>query len=114
MPGPITSSGKAFDQFSVPIDGTGDTPYEMLGLLVPKGSTVEAVFFDGTRRPVPVDADGLALYAGSREPVLGAMTITLADGTKLDCGPGTINGPSDVGSGDAVDAFDAPWNCLPA
>jgi hypothetical protein len=111
---PITTSGEPLDQVGFPIDGTADTPYEIFGLLLPEGSTAEASFFDGTRRPVPLDPSGLALVVGPSEPVLGAMVVTLADGKKLSCGPGPINGPADLEGTAPEEAFSAPWNCLPA
>ena len=100
------------DQFAFPIDATGDTPYEMFGLLVPPTSTAEAVYFGGSRAPVPV-VDGLALVAGPTEPVLGVLIVTLPGGEKLECAPGLIQTAADLGDADPVEGAQRPVELPP-
>jgi hypothetical protein len=69
---------------------------------------------------------GLALYVGSAAPIAGYLEVTLADGTKLACGPGSVtsaseatgatNGPAGTNTGSDInrqlELRGQPWACL--
>jgi hypothetical protein len=113
--GITTTSRDLNDQIAIPLDASDKTPYELLGLQVPAGSSVVMHLAGGTQRVVPVDANGLAIDAGPVSPAAGLAVVTLPDKEVAYCAPGAINtlgdlADVDVGEGDAL--RNQPWNCL--
>lgn len=111
---PVPISAPDNEKFGVAIDANETTPYELIGIVVPSGSTAEALLFGGSTVSIPVTPDGLAIYAGSAEPAAILLTITLPTGVRLVCGPGTINSRADATTLTSPDAIRGqPWSCLP-
>ena len=112
-----TLSATVDDEFAIPLDATAETPYELLGLHVAPGSTVE--FSRIGAEPVTVTAgpSGLAAYVGPAEPVVALAKVTTADNV-LICGPVGIDNIVDFTAAttkpkSAGSLRGAPWNCLP-
>ena len=95
----LTESGDPADEAQFVVDASDRSVYEMIGALVPRGATAVLTMGDGTTRTLPVDANGLALYVGPPAPIAGYLEVTLADGTKLACGPGSVTSASDATGG---------------
>lgn len=112
---PLGDPAGNWDLVGFPIDALPGSPYEMIGFVVPPGSSAEVLMLDGTTLPVPVDAGGLALYAGPEAPVAALVTVTLPDGRALYCAPGLIVTPDDVeelGPEAGPQVRREPWNCV--
>ena len=110
--GPATGQD---DLIGFPLDGVAGTPYDMLGLLVPPGSTMEMYLVGGGTLPVTVDSSGLGLWAGPPSPAAALAAVTLPDQRVLYCAPGLILTPNDVNElapGDDDQVFSEPWNCV--
>lgn len=115
VPG-IETSGDPADQFALPLDSVGDG-YDMLGMQVPPGSTLQMYRVDEFDAPidVPVDANGLALYVGPSATPGVFVQLTLADGEVMLCAPGEISNYRDyVGVTPEMGKLllSQPWNCL--
>ena len=111
---PVLENVRDDDKFGLAIDANGTTPFELIGIAVPPGSTAEATRVGGTTVSIPVTPDGLAIYAGSAEPAASLVTITLPSGVRLVCGPGTINSQADAAKLTSSGAIRGqPWSCLP-
>ena len=95
----LTESGDPADEAQFVVDASDRSVYEMIGALLPHGATAVLTMGDGTTRTLPVDANGLALYVGPPAPIAGYLEVTLADGTKLACGPGSVTSASDATGG---------------
>ncbi len=101
------------EKFGLAIDANENTPFELIGIVVPPGSTAEATRVGGTTVSIPVTPDGLAIYTGSAEPAAGLVTITLPTGVRLVCGPGSINSRADAAKLTSSGAIRGqPWSCL--
>jgi hypothetical protein len=112
--GGIETSGDPVNQIAIPLDASRETPYELLGLQVPPGTSTVMHLADGSERPV-AERDGLAIYAGSASPAAALAVVTLPDGAVMYCAPGEINTLSDLADLDAASGEalrDQPWNCL--
>jgi hypothetical protein len=112
--GIIPDSKDPSDQVAIPLDASSDTPYELLGLLVPQGTNVVMHLAGGTEKPVPVDDNGLAIYAGPETPAAGLAVVTLPDSRVTYCAPGVLNNLADLAeiADDGGALRDQPWNCL--
>ncbi len=111
---PVPTGAREDEAFGVAIDANEGTPFELIGIAVPSGSTAQALLFGGTTVSIPVTPDGLAIYAGSAEPAASLVTITLPTGARLVCGPGTINSRADAATLTSPDPIRGqPWSCLP-
>lgn len=111
----VTTAGDPINQVAFPLDASSRTPYEMLGLLVPPGTSVVMHLAGGTERTVPVPASGLAIDAGPPAPAAGLAVVTLPDGNVMYCAPGQINNLADLSGVDVAEGDslrDQPWNCL--
>lgn len=111
----IDPQGDTTDQIAIPLDASAKNPYELLGLLMTPGSKMTAHLVDGTTKEVPVDANGLGIYAGPASPAVGLAEVVLPDGNTAYCAPGTVNNlrdleELDIASGDELRG--QPWNCL--
>ena len=120
---PITIAGTdVLDRVSFPIDALAASGYEMIGFVVPPGSTGEVVLADGTtHKPMLVDGDGLALFTGPVTDIAGIAILNLPGNVKLYCAPGPVQTPQDLpperlqfGATSSESLRDLPWNCLPA
>ena len=110
---PVLDTASDDERFAIPIDADATASYELIGILVPPGSTVEVVLANRQRMPMTVDQSGLAVYAGAAQPPAALVTVHTPSGTNLVCGPGPINSLGDV---DAISSPESlrglPWNCL--
>ncbi len=126
---PVTASRSDNEAFAVPLDAAGSLPYELLGIVFPSGTTASITTLAG-QQPMAVSPQGLAYYADTAADVALLVEATTPDGTKLVCGPGSINnlaGVAAVLADLAETALGAetpdpslggpirgqPWNCLP-
>ena len=105
------------DEFSIPLDATAKTPYELLGLHVAPGSTVEFSRIGAPPVMVTAGPSGLAAYVGPAEPVVALAKVTTANNV-LICGPVGIDNIVDFTAAtkkpeNAASLRSAPWNCLP-
>jgi len=101
--------------FPIVADPAG--PFDMLGVVVPPGATLELVLRGGARLPLPVvdDDRGFALYVGPPDPGAGFLIVRLGSET-AGCAPGDIIEASEL-DGLSRPEFEAqrryPWSCLP-
>ncbi len=112
-----TLSATVDDEFSIPLDATAETPYELLGLHVPPGSTVEFSRIGAGPVTVTAGPSGLAAYVGPAEPVVGLAKVTTANNV-LICGPVGIDNIVDFNAArtkpeNAASLRSLPWNCVP-
>ena len=111
---PVTDVASDDEKFGIPIDANDQTPYELIGVVVPPGSSADLTLLDGRTQPMTVTPGGLALYAGPPEPAAALVHIHTPRGGDLVCGPGPINTESDIAKvTDARSIRSDPWNCLP-
>ncbi|MGZ6909641.1 MAG: hypothetical protein ACXVJ7_18385 [Acidimicrobiia bacterium] len=113
---PVAATGDPSDRFEIALDATDATPYELLGIAVPAGTTGAARLEDGTTRPLAAAAD-LLVDVGPARPATVLVTLKLTGGGALTCGPGAISSPDDIADATvpgAPDIRSQPWNCLPA
>lgn len=101
------------DRVSFPIDSGSGNPYELLGALLPAGSSAVLTMTDGSTRPFAPDAGGLAVYSGPSDPGAGFLSITLPGGQKLACGPGAVTSVADLSGVSAGELASQPWACVP-
>ncbi len=107
------------DQVQFVIDASARSVFEMIGVVLPAGATAQLTLADGTTQPLVANGDGLAIYVGPASPIAGYVEVTMLDGSKLACGPGSVTSPSDVGAdgegsglGQVLDLRGTPWSCL--
>lgn len=108
--------------FDLPIDSIGDSPFDLLGLVLPAGSEMTVTYADGDGETLPVepialpdDDEALYLYAGPVDRVVGFAAYTLPDGQEMWCAPGEVNTLRDLRKLDPdlyEGLHDLGWNCL--
>jgi hypothetical protein len=122
----VSGSDDPADQVQFVVDAGQQSYFEMLGVQLPPGATAVLTLGDGTTTPMVPGPTGLALYVGSAAPIAGYLEVTLADGTKLACGPGSVtsaseatgatNGPAGTNTGSDInrqlELRGQPWACL--
>ena len=101
------------DRVSFPVDSGTGNPYELLGALLPAGSSAVLTMTDGSTRAFVADPAGFALYAGPSDPGAGFLSITLPGGQKLSCGPGAVTSVADLGGVSAGELASQAWACVP-
>ncbi len=114
-----TASDDSTDQVQFVVDASARSVFEMIGVLLPAGATAQLTLADGRTQPLAPDLGGLAIYAGPASPIAGYVEVTMPNGSKLACGPGSVTSPSDVGAdgetsglGQVLDLRGSPWSCL--
>lgn len=115
VPG-IETSGDPANQFALPLDSIGDG-YDMLGMQLPPGSTMQMYRVDEFDTPIDVDVDanGLAVYVGPTATPGVYAQVTLADGEVMLCAPGEVSNYRDylgVTPEQGKQLLSQPWNCL--
>jgi hypothetical protein len=91
-------------------DGTGT--YDALAISLPPGVKDTKLGFVGGKI-TPVSAKSPIVWVGPSEPLPGYFGVTLADGTKLDCGAGAVATPEDLTDPTATrNLAGAAWGCL--
>ena len=113
---PVTPGGQSDDLFALPLVSSADLAYELLGFVVPPGSTVEFHRFGAAPVTVTAGPAGLAVFAGPADQVVGLAVISTPT-AKLVCGPPNIDNLADFTamerSAKPVDGIRGqPWNCL--
>jgi hypothetical protein len=101
------------DTVTFVVEGNGTGSYNALAIALPSGAKdLKLGFVGGKMQPLATNGT-LAVWIGPNDPVPGYLGMTLADGTKLDCGAGAIAVPSDL-TDPSVNAniAGAPWGCL--
>jgi hypothetical protein len=100
------------DMVAFVVDGNGTGKYDALAAWLPAGAKdVKIGFVGGKVESLP--AGTLVVWVGPNKPVKGYLGVTLADGTKLDCGAGAIATPADLGDPRVTEnVAEAPWGCL--
>jgi hypothetical protein len=100
------------DTVTFVVDGNGSGPYDALALSLPPGAKNVTLGFVGGKMQ-NLAAAPVVVWVGPNDPVKGYVGVTLADGTKLDCGAGAIATPADL-TDPAVTSIvaAAPWGCL--
>ena len=97
-------------------DATGSHDV-VVAVLSDRVKNAEFGFDDGSRSaPVYVDrASGVVVWAGPSRPFVTSVSITLADGLQLGCGPGDVTHASQLQGRTEVDLLDIrrfAWTCL--
>jgi hypothetical protein len=111
----VTPAGPGSDpedtvQFVIDADGTGS--YDALGVVLPAGVKSATLGFVGGKTQ-PVATTSPLVWVGPASPTPGYLGVVLADGTKLDCGAGSIGSVTDLRDDTATaHAASAPWSCL--
>jgi hypothetical protein len=99
-------------QFAV--DGNGSGPYDALAVSLPVGVKALTLGFVGgkTQAETPMN---LFVWVGPASPAPAYLGVTLANGTKIDCGAGSVSTAADLTDSSLTDhAAGSPWGCLPA
>jgi hypothetical protein len=105
-------------QFVVVSDGSG--PYSALGVLLPANTKALTLGFVGGKLqsvPVPTQASSPFVWTGPTSPQPAYLEVTLADGSKLECGAGSISSAGDlfgIDDAEAARLAKSPWACIPA
>jgi hypothetical protein len=94
---PQTTAGADFNT-DFPFETGATTPHDIaVGLVHQPIQDAQFQFIDPTTKnitnakPTYINKDdGTVVWAGKSKPYLAAATITLKDGSKIDCGPGDI------------------------
>lgn len=107
-----TTGNAPQDRVSFPIDSGTGNPYELLGALLPAGSSAVLTMTDGSTRPFAADSGGLAVYSGPADLGAGFLAITLPGGPKLACGPGPVTSAADLAGVSAGELAGQPWACV--
>lgn len=122
----VSATDDPSDQVQFVVDAGELSPFEMLGVQLPPGAVAVLTLGDGTTTTMVADPSGLALYVGPASPIAGYLEVTLADGTKLACGPGSVTsaaeatgattGPGGTNTGPdpsrQLELRGQPWACL--
>jgi hypothetical protein len=100
------------DTVTFVVDGNSNGPYDALAIQLPPGAKDVKLGFVGGR-VMSLPASQLVVWVGPSEPVKGYVGVTLADGTRLDCGAGAIATPADL-TDPTVNSNVGPaaWGCL--
>jgi hypothetical protein len=109
----VPSDADPEDTVTFVVDGNGTGAYNALAVALPAGAKdLTLGFVGGKTQPLPT-SNNLAVWVGPAEQVPGYLGLTLADGTKLDCGAGAISVPADLNDPNATaNAAGAPFGCL--
>jgi hypothetical protein len=109
---PAAAGADPEDTISFPVVANGTGPYDVLGVLLPKGvRSLTLGFVGGTTRSVPVSSPFVWVGPASSTP--GYLGVVLADGTKVDSGAGAISSASDPTDDQlTARAASAPWACV--
>jgi len=71
---------------------------------------------DKSAKPVYIDKDtGTVVWAGKSRPLMAAAQITMADSSKIDCGPGDIQASAQLtnkSDAEIVKARQFVWTCI--
>ncbi len=100
------------DTVTFVVDGNGTGSYDALAIELPAGAKDVKLGLVGGKI-MPLAAGPVVVWVGPTEPAKGYLGVTLADGTKLDCGAGAIATPDDLTDPTVTrDAAAAAWGCL--
>jgi hypothetical protein len=102
------------DTVQFPVDGKDSGSYDALAVSLPAGAKALTLGFVGGKTQ-PETPTPLFVWVGPSSPTPAYFGVTLADGTKIDCGAGAVSSVSDL-TDDTLTAraAGAPWACLPA
>jgi hypothetical protein len=106
-----------------PFETGATTPHDIaVGLVHQAIQNAQFQFIDPTTKnittakPTFIDKqNGTVVWAGKSKPYLAAATITLADGSKIDCGPGDIQSAqqlSDKTEAQILQKRQFVWTCI--
>lgn len=121
--GPTFDTRSDDEKFAIALDAAATTPYELLVLQFPPGTTGQVTSLLGTS-PLSVDGLGTAIVAGPAANPALLVTVRTPAGTDLVCGPGGVVNELSARTvqPDGADTEDPafggplranPWNCMP-
>lgn len=100
------------DTVYFPVEGNGTGSYDGLAIVLPPGAKDLTLGFVGGKMQ-PLTAAPVVVWVGPSDPVKGYVGVTLADGTKLDCGAGAITTPADLNDPAVTqNVASAAWGCV--
>jgi hypothetical protein len=120
---PVFDTRSDDEKFGIPLDASDATPYELLVLLFPPGTTGQVTTLLGTQ-PLNIDGLGTAVVSGPAANPAVLVTVRTPAGTDLVCGPGGVVNEISAKTIEAngADTRDpalggllrgSPWNCMP-